>query len=134
MPPRSTSYGVYKVVKGDTLAAIAKRFGLTVNQIAVASGVTNPDKIKVGQTLMIPGGLPDPGDELTEVEVTAQARPIVMSSPKTPPARSAEVMLMDTANYLADWLKPPKLYVTLGIAAAAGYILLADKPARRKRR
>jgi LysM repeat protein len=42
------------VLPGDTLSEIAQRFGVTVEQIATANGIDNPDLIGVGQRLTIP--------------------------------------------------------------------------------
>jgi LysM repeat protein len=41
---------------GETLFTIARQYGLTVQQIAAANGITNPDRIYAGQVLVIPGG------------------------------------------------------------------------------
>jgi LysM repeat protein len=52
------SYGSganYTVQKGDTLYSIARRHGTTVNAIMAANGMTNPDHIRSGQTLRMPG-------------------------------------------------------------------------------
>ena len=46
----------YRVVRGDTLNRIARRCGSSVAAIARASGVRNPNLIRVGQRLNIPGG------------------------------------------------------------------------------
>lgn len=50
----------YVVKWGDTLYSIARRFGVTVNAIVAANGLTNPNFIRVGQVLIIPGGVPGP--------------------------------------------------------------------------
>ena len=50
----------YVVKWGDTLYSIARRFGVTVNAIVAANGLTNPNYIRVGQTLIIPGAAPGP--------------------------------------------------------------------------
>jgi LysM repeat protein len=52
----SGSGQVYVVRAGDTLAAIASRYGTTVAAISNANGVTNPNTIYVGQRLKIPAG------------------------------------------------------------------------------
>jgi rare lipoprotein A len=43
--------GVYVVQSGDTLSGIAAEFGTTVEDLAAANGVANPDLIYAGQTL-----------------------------------------------------------------------------------
>lgn len=45
----------YSVQSGDTLSAIASRFGVTVAALVSANGIANPDLIIVGQTMLIPG-------------------------------------------------------------------------------
>lgn len=44
------------VKSGETLSTIARLYGLTVEQIAAANGITNPNLIYAGQVLIIPGG------------------------------------------------------------------------------
>jgi hypothetical protein len=46
---------VYTVAFGDTAFSVSRRFGLTVDQLAAANGLTNPNRIYGGQTLIIPG-------------------------------------------------------------------------------
>jgi murein DD-endopeptidase MepM/ murein hydrolase activator NlpD len=56
-PPRQTS-DVYVVQAGDTVFAIALRFGLSVAEIAAANNLSNSNLIFVGQQLVIPGTKP----------------------------------------------------------------------------
>ena len=49
-----TAYRSYTVKKGDTLTAIAKRYGTTWRTLAVLNNLENPDLITVGQKLKIP--------------------------------------------------------------------------------
>ena len=44
----------YVVRSGDTLSAIARRYGTTVQDLAQANGISNPDVIYAGQTLKVP--------------------------------------------------------------------------------
>lgn len=46
--------GIYAVQSGDTLGQIAERFGVSVADIAAASGLSNLDSLDVGQELTIP--------------------------------------------------------------------------------
>ena len=48
------TYEAYEVKAGDTLSAIAARYGTTVTEIAAANGIRNPSLIWVGQILEIP--------------------------------------------------------------------------------
>lgn len=44
---------VYTVKRGDTLSAIAKKYGTTYQKIAADNGIKNPNLIRVGQKLTI---------------------------------------------------------------------------------
>lgn len=46
----------YVVRRGDNLTKIGKRYGVSVQAIARANGIRNPDVIPVGMRLTIPGG------------------------------------------------------------------------------
>ena len=46
---------VYTVKSGDTLAAIAAKYGTTYQKLAAYNGISNPNVIKVGQKIKIPG-------------------------------------------------------------------------------
>ncbi len=72
--------GAYTVAPGDTLGAIAVRFGVTVEALVAANGIEDPDRIRVGQVLLIPGAdgtmstsAPAPAAELPTAVVRAQA-------------------------------------------------------------
>lgn len=54
---QNSSNIVYTVKAGDTLSAIAQRFGTTVNSLVSLNGIGNPDRIFVGQTLIISGSV-----------------------------------------------------------------------------
>ena len=45
---------VYVIQRGDTLSQIAQRYGTTVQALAQANGISNPDLIRAGATLRIP--------------------------------------------------------------------------------
>ena len=52
---------VYVIKAGDTLSKIAKRFGLTLEELLAANKdtITNPDKIAIGDEIVIPSTAPD---------------------------------------------------------------------------
>ncbi len=52
-PVSSTAY--YTVQPGDTLTAIARRYGVSVQALALANGLANANRIYTGQRLLIPG-------------------------------------------------------------------------------
>ena len=54
-PVRSASDSTYVIQRGDTLAKIATRYGVTVKQLTDLNGIKNPNMIVPGQTLKIPG-------------------------------------------------------------------------------
>lgn len=54
--PRPSAEAVTHVVKaGETLGAIARKYQVTVGEIATANNITDPAKIRPGRELIIPG-------------------------------------------------------------------------------
>lgn len=49
------SAGTYTVRRGDTLGAIAERHGVSVAALTSANGIPDPDRVREGQVLTIPG-------------------------------------------------------------------------------
>ena len=67
---QETAPGVYTVAPGDTLGAIASRFGIPLDALSAANGIDDPNRIRVGQSLVIPdasGALPAAAIETTLV-------------------------------------------------------------------
>lgn len=52
----SAGSDTYTVERGDTLAAIARRYDTTVAELAERNGIVDPNRIFVGQVLEVPGG------------------------------------------------------------------------------
>jgi LysM repeat protein len=49
----------YRIKQGDTLSRVAKQFGVTVEAILAANkNITNPNRIKVGDVIVIPAPVP----------------------------------------------------------------------------
>lgn len=57
-PAASTASASHTVVRGDTLSAVAARYGTSVSAIARANGLGNASFIRIGQVLTIPGAAP----------------------------------------------------------------------------
>jgi len=58
----------HTVQPGETLMRIAAEHGVTVAQLASANGIVNPDRIYVGQVLVIPGAGPVSGGQTYRVQ------------------------------------------------------------------
>jgi membrane-bound lytic murein transglycosylase D len=55
IPPDQRVRKIFHTVRrGDTLGAIARRYGSSVNTIAGANNIRNPRALRIGQTLVIP--------------------------------------------------------------------------------
>lgn len=75
--PRLTAAGgqVYTVRAGDTLSVIARRYGISIDDIVAANGLTNRDSIFAGQQLNIPqigGSAPAPEPAAADMVYTLQ--------------------------------------------------------------
>jgi LysM repeat protein len=67
--------GTYVVVRGDTLASIAARFGTTYPALAQLNGIANPNLIFAGQTLRVTGGNCGPAPTAVPGQPTAVPPP-----------------------------------------------------------
>jgi LysM repeat protein len=100
----SAPFVAYRVQPGDTLRFLAQMYGVSAASIARASGLKNPDVLRVGQVLTIPsqpGWLyrVQPGETLDQVAarsgVSAQA--ILSVSGLTAASVGDVVLIPDTA-------------------------------------
>lgn len=48
----------YKVQSGDTLSSIARKNGTTASKLMKENGISNPNLLKIGQVLKVPGSAP----------------------------------------------------------------------------
>lgn len=60
---------VHVVQRGENLFRISLQYGLTVEDIALANGISNPDSIEIGQRLLIPqpGGIAAPTQDIVHI-------------------------------------------------------------------
>ncbi len=80
---------VYTVKDGDTLSSIALTYGVSVQDIISANGLTNPDILTIGQQLVIPGhfitpAAPPPTNEAAEEAPSAESSPTAEPAPASP--------------------------------------------------
>ena len=59
-PATQPTTATYTVQRGDSLATIAAQFNTTYIELARLNGITNPDVLRVGQVLIVPGPPPPP--------------------------------------------------------------------------
>ena len=53
--PTDASSDTHVVAAGDNLAKLAAMYGTSISELVSANGITNPNLIRVGQNLMVPG-------------------------------------------------------------------------------
>ena len=53
-PTATATPVIYVIKKGDTLLPIARQFGVTVEEIQEANGISDPRRLSIGQELIIP--------------------------------------------------------------------------------
>jgi membrane-bound lytic murein transglycosylase D len=80
---------VHTVRSGDTLAAVATRYGVTTADLVTWNGLTSADHIRVGQELTIRGGRPD---KTTQLTYTVQAGDTVSGIAERFGVTSSQVM------------------------------------------
>jgi LysM repeat protein len=103
-PPVESEPGpfIYIVQTGDTLSAIARRFGVAVVAIVEANRIQDPNVIRPGQRLLIPGPepQPEPGPSLPPAPgpvpepTPSKPEPISLPLPEPPPAQTPEPELL----------------------------------------
>jgi murein DD-endopeptidase MepM/ murein hydrolase activator NlpD len=52
----STGDGTHRVATGENLTSISRRYGVSVMTLASANRISDPDRVRAGTTLTIPGG------------------------------------------------------------------------------
>jgi murein DD-endopeptidase MepM/ murein hydrolase activator NlpD len=103
----------HKVAPGETMYRIAKNYGITVEELSAANGISDPRTLALGQELVIPGfekPVPKSGTSTRPpVVVTAPARPTPRPGPPAAPARPVP----ETKGTL-DWPLRGVLYARFG--------------------
>ena len=127
----------YRVRPGDTLSAIARRFGVSQRQLARANRIRNPNLIYIGQSLCIPGKKPAPKPSPTPSKPIPSPTPIAKPTtipapivgPWTPPAQTLEVFspVVDAAYHspidVIGYAKTPESIVNIRLRDSSGAII-----------
>ncbi|HEX2141588.1 MAG TPA: LysM peptidoglycan-binding domain-containing protein, partial [Candidatus Limnocylindria bacterium] len=89
--PAAAPARTHRVARGETLTAIARRYGTSIGAIAAANGLSNPSFIRSGQALTIPAA------PASATAPTAPAAP----QPAAAPARTHRVARGETLTWIA---------------------------------
>lgn len=112
-PPRP-AHSSYTVVRGDSMGAIARRLGMTVDALieynnANGNPIRNANSISVGQQILYPNpdgatqGEATPTAELSRYDIPAEAPPVTdTSSTATEPQTTSEGVTPDTSQKEGD--------------------------------
>ncbi len=73
----------YTVQKGDTLSAIAKKNGTTVDEIVSKNGIQDANKISIGQNLTITETTEEPAETPASVETSTATETVSESATST---------------------------------------------------
>lgn len=100
----------YTIKKGDTLSAIAKKYGISLQELLKANPqITNPNLIKVGQVIRIPGK--------EEIDPAFDNSDILLAQDVQSAFDQA-----DFSGLVQDWR------VRLALAPGADYLYMGDNP------
>jgi LysM repeat protein len=81
--PSPTAAALYTVQAGDNLSDLAEQFNTTVEELVAANGLTDPNALQPGQTLIIPSLLRTPVVE-TPIAGTPEAAATATPTVSTP--------------------------------------------------
>lgn len=114
-PAPVTSAGRYTVVKGDTISALAARFGISTQSILDANGLAWTSIVYPGQTLVIPGRVPAP---------VATPAPAVGLAADAPPTSSAPDAALAASAAPAE----PESAAAPSVAESVAVMAIAERP------
>jgi LysM repeat protein len=131
------AYGeTYIVQPGDTLFAIAARYGLNVNDLAAANGINNGYWVYPGQQLIIPTAPPFPNPPAWAERANPAIEPRFVNFTSPPAAGNYTVQPGDTLYNIADHfgvaiidLQAANNLSTFGQAIYAGQRLIIPRDA-----
>ncbi len=100
----------HTVTSGESLGVIARKYGVSVGELAAANSITDPSKVRVGQQLVIPGGKAPKGATTVKSSSTpAKAASTPAAEPaktETPPVTHFDLTPPPPGQDLDAGLKP----------------------------
>jgi LysM repeat protein len=95
--PGASSAEVVKhtVASGESLGVIARKYQISVGELAAANNITDPSKVRAGQQLIIPGGKVAPKNPAAASSHASATKP---TSTGSSPAGSTPAAATTTAN------------------------------------
>ncbi len=84
----------YVVQAGDYPGLIAKKLGVSTNDLLQANGLTAKSTLRIGQKLKVPGAKPSAETKPAETSTTQETAPEISSEP-TPPAKEPEKIVSE---------------------------------------
>jgi murein DD-endopeptidase MepM/ murein hydrolase activator NlpD len=82
---------MHTIESGESLYSIARKYDVTAQAIVQANGFSSPDRIFVGQQIVIPGKPGAPRQQVASIEAPAPARHTTQTAPTSQPASTAAV-------------------------------------------
>jgi len=83
----------YEIKRGDTLSQIAKQYNMDYKELARNNKISNPDKIYVGQKIVVPSKEPDMAAQVQAAQKPVRKEPVKQEAPvrKEPVKQEAPV-------------------------------------------
>lgn len=95
MPSSTSGAATHKVETGETVSSISRQYGIQTASLIAANHTVNPNKLKVGQTILIPGQPVRP--QPRELPVNANGR--MLASQPDPLAREQNSEEISTVSH-----------------------------------
>lgn len=120
----------YTVRKGDSLGLIAKRFGVSANDLALINKITRPDLIQVGQKLTIPlsgSRRPPPARLLDSITLSR------LNSTRPSPGKWKRIIIHHSATPVDDAVNMHKVHLARGMKNGLAYHFVISNGSRKAR-
>ena len=130
IPSGNVSEISYTVKKGESLGIIAKRFGVSANDLALINKISRPDLIRVGQKLTIPlkGNRRPVAPKL--LDSTTLSR---LDSIRPTPGKWDRIIIHHSATPIDDAVNMHKVHLARGMKNGLAYHFVISNGSRKAR-